>query len=280
LSSADTEEQQDQAAVEDKDAADNALRQQVLDELRSTLGDAVIGEHIQGGDLWIRVPRTDWRRAAEACKAAGFVYFDFLSGIDWMPSAPNPEDAETLSVEPEADADEAPDAEGAAEGEAEHEAEPQPSEAGTVAAFETAAGEPETGWATGVGGGDTRFQVFARLHSPRRKIGVTLKADLDDELPRVASIHDIFFGAEWHERETWEMYGFVFEGHPDLRHIYLPGEFEEFPLRKDFPLLAREVKPWPGLVDVEDLPPAEEARQDAAINAAQEQNAEGSEGGS
>jgi len=131
-----------------------------------------------------------------------------------------------------------------------------------------------------VAGGDTRFQVFARFHSPRRKIGVTVKADLDDESPRVASIHDIFFGAEWHERETWEMYGFVFEGHPDLRHIYLPGEFEGFPLRKDFPLLAREVKPWPGLVDVEDLPPAEEARQDAAINAAQEENAEGSEGGS
>ncbi|MBV8982850.1 MAG: NADH-quinone oxidoreductase subunit C [Acidimicrobiia bacterium] len=198
-----------------------------------------------------------------------------------MPSAPNPEDAETLSVEPDADADEAPDAEEAAEAEAEHEAEPQPSEAGTVAAFETAAGEPDSGWQTGVAGGETRFQVFARLHSPQRKLGVTLKADLDDESPQVASIHDIFFGAEWHERETWEMYGFVFEGHPDLRHIYLPGEFEGFPLRKDFPLLAREVKPWPGLVDVEDLPAAEEARQDAAINAAQEGNgADAGEGGS
>ena len=80
------------------------------------------------------------------------------------------------------------------------------------------------------------------------------------------------------------MYGFVFEGHPDLRHIYLPGEFEGFPLRKDFPLLAREVKPWPGIVDVEDLPAAEEARQDAAITAAQEgsaaQEGESTEGGS
>jgi len=277
LSSADTEEQQEQ---QDQHAAANEARQAVLDELEAALGDTIVDEHIQAGDLWIRVPASDWRRTAEACKAAGFVYFGFLSGIDWMPSAPNPEDAETLSVEPEADADEAPDAEAAAEGEAEHEAEPQPSEAGSVAAFETAAGEPDTGWTTGVAGGDTRFQVFARFHSPRRKIGVTVKADLDDESPRVASIHDIFFGAEWHERETWEMYGFVFDGHPDLRHIYLPGEFEGFPLRKDFPLLAREVKPWPGLVDVEDLPPAEEARQDAAINAAQEENAEGSEGGS
>jgi NADH-quinone oxidoreductase subunit C len=90
------------------------------------------------------------------------------------------------------------------------------------------------------------------------------------------SIHDVYFGADWHERETWEMYGFLFEGHPYLQHIYLPGEFEGFPLRKDFPLLSREVKPWPGIVDVEDLPAAEEARQDAAINAAQET----SEGGS
>jgi len=268
LSSADTEEQTEEQ--QDQYAAANAARQQVLDELKAALGDAIVGEHIQGGDLWIRVPASEWRRAAEACKATGLAYFDFLSGLDWMPSAPNPEDAETLSVEPEADADEAPDADEAAEAEAEHEAEPQPSEAGAVAAYETAAGEPESGWVTGVAGGETRFQVFARFHSPRRKLGVTVKADLDDEAPTVASIHDIYFGAEWHERETWEMYGFVFEGHPDLRHIYLPGEFEGFPLRKDFPLLAREVKPWPGIVDVEDVPAAEEARQDAAINAAQE----------
>jgi NADH-quinone oxidoreductase subunit C len=281
LSSADTEEQQEQ---QDPHAAANAARQQVLDELKAALGDAIVGDHIHDGDLWIRVDASQWRRAAEACKAAGFEYFDFLSGLDWMPSAPNPEDAETLSVEPDADADEAPDAEEAAEAQAEHEAEPQPSEAGTVAAFETAESEPDSGWQTGVAGGDTRFQVFARFHSIRRGLGVTVKADLDDESPAVASIHDIYFGAEWHERETWEMYGFVFEGHPDLRHIYLPGEFEGFPLRKDFPLLAREVKPWPGIVDVEDLPAAEEARQDAAINAAQESSAaqepEASEGGS
>jgi NADH-quinone oxidoreductase subunit C len=264
LSSADTETEQTPAT--------DAVREQLLDQVKSVLGDAVVGSHIQHNDLWVRVGREDWRRAAEACKSLGFDYFDFLSGIDWMPSAPNPEDAETLSVEPDADADEAPDAAEAEEAKAEHDAEPQPSEAGTVAAYETAEGEPEGGWTTGWAGGDTRFQVFMRLHSITRKIGITLKADLDDENPRIASLHDIYFGADWHERETWEMYGFVFEGHPYLQHIYLPGEFEGFPLRKDFPLLAREVKPWPGIVDVEDLPAAEEARQDAAINAAQEES--------
>jgi NADH-quinone oxidoreductase subunit C len=64
----------------------------------------------------------------------------------------------------------------------------------------------------------------------------------------------VYPGADWHERETWEMFGIVFDGHPALRHLYLPFEFEGNPLRKDYPLLAREVKPWPGLVDVEPMP--------------------------
>jgi len=50
------------------------------------------------------------------------------------------------------------------------------------------------------------------------------------------------------------MFGITFDGHPDLRHIYLPTDFEGFLLRKDFPLLARIVKPWPGIVDVEPMP--------------------------
>jgi len=109
-------------------------------------------------------------------------------------------------------------------------------------------------WKTGHAGGDTRFQVFARLYSVERHLGITIKADLDDDAPAVETWSEVYPGADWHERETWEMYGFDFVGHPHLRHLYLPGEFEGFPLRKDFPLLAREVKPWPGLVDVEPMP--------------------------
>jgi len=218
------------------------------------LGDAVVGSHIHAGDLWVRVRREDWRRTVEACKGLGYDFFCFLSGLDWMPSAPNPEDAETASVEPEAEGDEAPAperAEGA--GEQQHD---EATPAGAVATEDTApeANGDEGGWKTGWGGGDTRFQVFARLLSTRRRVGVTVKADLDDDEPRVASIHAVYSGADWHERETWEMYGFDFTGHPGLRHLYLPGEFEGVPLRKDFPLLAREVKPWPGLVDVELMP--------------------------
>jgi len=64
----------------------------------------------------------------------------------------------------------------------------------------------------------------------------------------------IYAGANWHERHAWEMFGLTFAGHPDLRKLYLPSEFEGFPLRKAWPLLARMVKPWPGLVDVEGMP--------------------------
>ena len=83
---------------------------------------------------------------------------------------------------------------------------------------------------------------------------MTLKADLPDDDLRVASLVPLYAGANWHERECWEMFGITFDGHPGLRHLYLPGEFEGHPLRKDFPLLARLVKPWPGIVDVEPMP--------------------------
>jgi hypothetical protein len=80
----------------------------------------------------------------------------------------------------------------------------------------------------------------------------------------------LFAGANWHERETHEMFGIGFDGHPDLRNIYLPGEFEGHPLRKDFPLLARMIKPWPGIVDVEPMPEAAEERADEPVPALDE----------
>jgi NADH-quinone oxidoreductase subunit C len=72
--------------------------------------------------------------------------------------------------------------------------------------------------------------------------------------PVIDSLVPVFGGAAWHEREAAEMFGLRFTGHPHLVNIYLPDEFEGHPLRKSFPLLAREVKPWPGTVDVEGMP--------------------------
>ena len=58
-------------------------------------------------------------------------------------------------------------------------------------------------------------------------------------------------------------------GHPALRKLYLPGDFEGYPMRKDFPLLARMIKPWPGIVDVEPMP----AQDDDAAEPATETDA-------
>lgn len=202
---------------------DNASRQEMLDELKRALGKGFVESVLQNDDLWVRVIVDAWRDAAEICKTQlGCDYFCFLSGLDWMPA--------DLSGEKVF---------GSIEGEEEN----------TEAEQMT----------TGVAGGSSRFQVFMRLYSTTKFVGITLKADVDEQNPIIPSIVSLFAGAEWHEREAWEMYGFNFDGHPGLRHLYLPGEFEGHPLRKDFPLLAREVKPWPGLVDVEPIPGEENA---------------------
>ena len=113
--------------------------------------------------------------------------------------------------------------------------------------------EPEA-MVHGVAGGETRFQLLARVYSIGDRVGVTLKADVPDDTIAIDSWSEIYAGANWHEREAWEMFGVTFTGHPNLKKLYLPGDFEGFPLRKDFPLLARMVKPWPGIVDVEGMP--------------------------
>ena len=81
-----------------------------------------------------------------------------------------------------------------------------------------------------------------------------ISTDLDHDSPSIESVIDVYPGANWHEREAAEMFGIDFVGHPDLTKLYLPDSFEGHPLRKNFPLLSREVKPWPGKVDVEDMP--------------------------
>jgi len=212
--------------------------QALLEDLTSKLGDGVVGSHQRTGDLWVRVRADAWLRAAEELRSMGFDYLCYLSGIDWLPHTwPNPKVIEGAVVDVDDEAALPVDDDAAGE------PEPEPEQ--------PAAGD---GITTGFAGGDTRFQVLARLYSTTRRLGVNLKADLDDEEPHVQTWISVYPGADWCERETWEMYGFQFDGHPNLVHLYLPGEFEGFPLRKDFPLLAREVKPWPGLVDVEPMP--------------------------
>ncbi|WP_034277019.1 NADH-quinone oxidoreductase subunit C [Actinospica robiniae] len=67
-----------------------------------------------------------------------------------------------------------------------------------------------------------------------------------DGRARLATATGVYRGAAWHERETFEMFGIDFEGHPDLKPLLLPDGFEGHPLRKDFVLASRVAKAWPG----------------------------------
>ena len=91
------------------------------------------------------------------------------------------------------------------------------------------------------------FTVVAHLWSTHHRHGVLLRTRLTSEAPAVPSIVGIYPGAGWHERETHEMFGVDFPGHPGgLRPLLLPPEFEGHPLRKDFVLASRVAKAWPG----------------------------------
>lgn len=96
------------------------------------------------------------------------------------------------------------------------------------------------------------FEIVTHLHSTTHKHQVRLKVRLGRENPSVQTISDVFAGANWHERETAEMFGITFEGHPQPVKLLLPEPFEGHPLRKDFPLMSREAKPWPGEAEGEE----------------------------
>jgi NADH-quinone oxidoreductase subunit C len=182
--------------------------------ITDVLGDAVLDAGEARGTLVVRVRPDAWRGSAEAARRA--LGFDYLSFIAGIDWMPAP-------------------IVGLVEGDTSTPAQP-------------------SDMTFGIAGSAGRFQVFAHVQSTTQHTGVTFRTDVDEADPRVESWVSVYPGADWHERECWEMYGFVFEGHPSLRHLYLPSEFEGHPLRKDFPLLAREVKPWPGLTDVEPMP--------------------------
>lgn len=81
-----------------------------------------------------------------------------------------------------------------------------------------------------------RFEVIYTLYSLKNKKYLRLKVLVGEDDPVVPTVTDVWPGANWHERETFDMFGIKFSGHPDLRRLYMPEEFEYHPLRKDFPL--------------------------------------------
>ncbi len=217
----------------------DGLRERIVQRLRDELGDGFVDSLVKpGDDVWVRVHPEAWRAAGLALRdALGCESFSFLSAIDWMPSPYGRGEDDPTAPLPERD----------------------------------------TEIKQGYTGGSTRMQVFARVTNVVEHFGVTVKADVPDDAPAIDSWTTVYAGANWHEREAHEMFGIEFNGHPDLRNMYLPTEFEGHPLRKDFPLLARMVKPWPGIVDVEPLPG--EAQEEAQEEAQQEAQEEGQSNG-
>ena len=83
---------------------------------------------------------------------------------------------------------------------------------------------------------EPRFDVVAQLYSLKNRVRLRLKAGCNDGEP-APSLVPLWNGANWLERECYDMFGIIFEGHPNLRRILLPDEWDEgFPLRKDYPL--------------------------------------------
>ena len=103
-----------------------------------------------------------------------------------------------------------------------------------------------------------RFEVLCRLSTVTNADGVIFCATLPKDDATIGSLTATIGGAAWHEREAHEMFGIMFEGNDNLKPLYLPDKFVGNPLLKSFPLIAREVKPWPGDVDVEGLPESDD----------------------
>ena len=80
----------------------------------------------------------------------------------------------------------------------------------------------------------THLWVVVHLYSVKRTHRAVVKVKLDRENPEVASLCGLWPGANWHEREAYDMYGIRFDGHPDLRRILLPEDWPGYPLRKDY----------------------------------------------
>ncbi|MCF6157012.1 MAG: NADH-quinone oxidoreductase subunit C [wastewater metagenome] len=87
---------------------------------------------------------------------------------------------------------------------------------------------------------DGVFEVVYHLYSIDKNHRVRLKVPVPSHEPYIPTVVNIWKTANWHERETYDMFGIIFEGHPDLRKILTSEDFEGYPLRKDYPVDKRQ----------------------------------------
>src|SRR3954454_1229284 len=101
-------------------------------------------------------------------------------------------------------------------------------------------------WLSAYDAADAGLAVVVHVWSNVHRHHLRLRTHVARDGGRLASLSDVWAGADWHERETFEMFGVVFEGHPNLVPLLLPDGFEGHPLRKEFVLASRVAKAWPG----------------------------------
>jgi NADH-quinone oxidoreductase subunit C len=89
---------------------------------------------------------------------------------------------------------------------------------------------------------EPRFKLVYQLYSLPNQVFLGLNVPVLGEDPKIATLEHVFANANWHEREIFDMFGVVFEGHTDLRRIIMPHDWQGHPLRKDYPLGYEEVQ--------------------------------------
>jgi NADH-quinone oxidoreductase subunit C len=88
---------------------------------------------------------------------------------------------------------------------------------------------------------EPRFEVVYHLHCIERKERIRLKCRLHGKNPEIESVTSVWAGANWYEREVFDLFGIRFQNHPDLRRIMMPDDWEGHPLRKDYPITGSRV---------------------------------------
>ena len=101
-------------------------------------------------------------------------------------------------------------------------------------------------WLTAVDQLEEGFDIVAHVYDPLGRRRLLVRTRVPATGPSLATATGVYRGAAWHERETCEMFGIDFPGHPYLVPLLLPDGFEGNPLRKDFVLASRAAKSWPG----------------------------------
>ncbi len=191
-------------------------------ELAARFGDAAVHVAQPRGEVTLEVAAADWLSTAKALRDDfGFDTFIDICGVDYLGHGDDEWDTEGVSNEGFSRG-----VEGRGPGRFKWGEQPshEVAQPGTAAPDTVAAGR--------------RFAVVLHLLSVRdnRRVSVRCFA-LDDSMPMVASLTSVWAGANWCERETFDLFGIIFEGHPDLRRILTDYGFVGHPFRKDFPLI-------------------------------------------